>query len=100
LGVEEALTSAGPAYLHGDAVEVMARCDNVVRAGLTPKFKDVRVLGEMLSYDTQDVHVFLPNTKVALLCKTKKSRRSEFDPSLDLSYLAEGSWALPFGPPT
>jgi len=51
------------AYLHGDAVEVMARCDNVVRAGLTPKFKDVRVLGEMLSYDTQDVHVFLPNTK-------------------------------------
>lgn len=74
-GVEEALTSAEAAYLHGDAVEVMARCDNVVRAGLTPKFKDVRVLGEMLSYDTQDVHVFLPNTKVALLCKTKKKTK-------------------------
>lgn len=42
----------------------MARSDNVVRAGLTPKFKDVHVLGAMLSYDTQDVHIFRPNTEV------------------------------------
>jgi mannose-6-phosphate isomerase len=29
------------AYLCGDAIECMAQSDNVIRAGLTPKFKDV-----------------------------------------------------------
>jgi len=38
------------AYLSGDCVEVMACSDNVVRAGLTPKFKDVDTLTSMLSY--------------------------------------------------
>ncbi|KAI8100092.1 phosphomannose isomerase type I [Halteromyces radiatus] len=38
------------AYLSGDCVECMAASDNVIRAGLTPKFKDVKVLVEMLSY--------------------------------------------------
>lgn len=38
------------AYLSGDCVEVMATSDNVVRAGLTPKFRDVRVLCDMLTY--------------------------------------------------
>jgi mannose-6-phosphate isomerase len=38
------------AYLSGDCVECMALSDNVVRAGLTPKFKDVTVLCSMLNY--------------------------------------------------
>ncbi|RIA95025.1 mannose-6-phosphate isomerase [Glomus cerebriforme] len=38
------------AYLSGDIVECMAASDNVVRAGLTPKFKDVNVLTNMLTY--------------------------------------------------
>jgi len=38
------------AYLHGDCVECMATSDNVVRAGLTPKFKDVETLVRMLTY--------------------------------------------------
>ncbi|KAI9485871.1 MAG: phosphomannose isomerase type I [Benjaminiella poitrasii] len=38
------------AYLSGDCVECMATSDNVVRAGLTPKFKDVDVLVNMLTY--------------------------------------------------
>lgn len=38
------------AYLAGDCVEVMATSDNVVRAGLTPKFKDVPTLTSMLTY--------------------------------------------------
>lgn len=38
------------AYLSGQCVEVMACSDNVVRAGLTPKFKDVDNLVEMLTY--------------------------------------------------
>ncbi|XP_075229900.1 mannose phosphate isomerase isoform X2 [Lycorma delicatula] len=38
------------AYLSGDCVECMACSDNVVRAGLTPKLKDIDTLCEMLSY--------------------------------------------------
>ncbi|TQS37973.1 hypothetical protein Golomagni_01531, partial [Golovinomyces magnicellulatus] len=38
------------AYLSGDIIECMAASDNVVRAGLTPKFKDVNTLVEMLTY--------------------------------------------------
>ncbi|KAG5936674.1 hypothetical protein E4U53_000170 [Claviceps sorghi] len=39
------------AYLSGDIVECMAASDNVVRAGLTPKFKDVSTLVDMLTYN-------------------------------------------------
>ncbi|EFC42579.1 mannose phosphate isomerase [Naegleria gruberi] len=38
-------------YLYGDCVECMASSDNVVRAGLTPKFIDTETLIEMLTYD-------------------------------------------------
>ncbi len=38
------------AYLHGECIECMACSDNVVRAGLTPKFKDILTLIEMLDY--------------------------------------------------
>jgi len=38
------------AYLFGDCVECMATSDNVVRAGLTPKFKDTNTLCDMLTY--------------------------------------------------
>lgn len=38
------------AYLHGQCIECMACSDNVVRAGLTPKFKDIETLIEMLDY--------------------------------------------------
>lgn len=39
------------AYLSGDCVECMASSDNVVRAGLTPKFKDLTTLLNMLTYN-------------------------------------------------
>ncbi|CAM4747746.1 unnamed protein product [Rotaria magnacalcarata] len=38
------------AYLHGQCIECMACSDNVVRAGLTPKFKDTATLIDMLDY--------------------------------------------------
>ncbi|KZZ90378.1 mannose-6-phosphate isomerase [Ascosphaera apis ARSEF 7405] len=38
------------AYISGDIVECMASSDNVVRAGFTPKFKDVDTLTSMLTY--------------------------------------------------
>ena len=36
-------------------MECMASSDNVVRAGLTPKFKDVSTLCSMLSYKCQSI---------------------------------------------
>ncbi len=57
------------AYLYGDGIECMACSDNVVRAGLTPKYKDVSTLISMLDYTMQptqlvqqhrlSTHVFL-----------------------------------------
>lgn len=43
------------AYISGDIIECMAASDNVVRAGFTPKFKDVKNLVEMLTYSYDPV---------------------------------------------
>ncbi|KAL7409112.1 mannose-6-phosphate isomerase [Mrakia frigida] len=40
------------AYISGDIIECMATSDNVVRAGLTPKLRDVPTLVSMLTYIT------------------------------------------------
>ncbi|XP_053970113.1 mannose-6-phosphate isomerase [Anastrepha ludens] len=39
------------AYLSGDVVECMACSDNVIRAGLTPKYKDIKQLLNSLEYN-------------------------------------------------
>ncbi|KAJ4960447.1 hypothetical protein NE237_020357 [Protea cynaroides] len=38
------------AYISGEFIECMATSDNVVRAGLTPKYRDVQTLCSMLTY--------------------------------------------------
>ncbi|KDP32959.1 hypothetical protein JCGZ_12990 [Jatropha curcas] len=38
------------AYLYGECIECMATSDNVVRAGLTPKHRDIQTLCSMLTY--------------------------------------------------
>ncbi|CAI5759049.1 unnamed protein product [Candida verbasci] len=43
------------AYISGDIIECMAASDNVVRAGFTPKFKDVDTLVDMLTYSYDSV---------------------------------------------
>jgi mannose-6-phosphate isomerase len=50
------------AYLGGTFIECMATSDNVVRAGLTSKFKDVEVLCDMLTYECRPAidHLWLP----------------------------------------
>lgn len=48
------------AYIKGNIIECMANSDNVVRAGLTSKFKDVATLAEILTYDTQPVPILEP----------------------------------------
>ena len=39
------------AYLSGNLVECMAASDNVIRAGLTPKLRDTKVLCDCLTYN-------------------------------------------------
>lgn len=50
---EAIYTTAGVphAYLEGNIVECMANSDNVVRAGLTPKYRDVETLTTLLTYE-------------------------------------------------
>ena len=50
------------AYLAGDLIECMATSDNTVRAGLTPKYKDVQTLVAMLTYEQRKVAPLLPTT--------------------------------------
>jgi mannose-6-phosphate isomerase len=45
------------AYLSGDCVEIMATSDNVVRAGLTGKAKDVDTLVSMLTYGDEPIEL-------------------------------------------
>ncbi|KAL4434541.1 hypothetical protein ABPG74_007325 [Tetrahymena malaccensis] len=47
------------AYISGDCIECMAASDNVVRAGLTPKFKDKITLCNMLTYEMKDPSILL-----------------------------------------
>lgn len=45
------------AYIRGECIECMASSDNVVRAGLTTKYRDIKTLLTMLDYDCiKDVH--------------------------------------------
>ena len=44
------------AYIHGDILECMALSDNVVRVGLTPKFKDKDTMFHMLHYHSCNVN--------------------------------------------
>jgi mannose-6-phosphate isomerase len=48
------------AYLKGNIVECMASSDNVIRAGLTPKFKDIPILLEVVTDEA--VVVYSPET--------------------------------------
>ena len=45
------------AYLKGNIVECMANSDNVVRVGLTPKFKDAATLLDILDYTPHPVTI-------------------------------------------
>ncbi|MFH1194841.1 MAG: mannose-6-phosphate isomerase, class I [bacterium] len=45
------------AYIAGNIIECMANSDNVVRAGLTNKFKDVDTLLEIVKYDFKEFEI-------------------------------------------
>lgn len=51
-------------YLSGDCIECMAKSDNVIRAGFTPKFKDVDTLCKSLSYEVTEPTSLIIRPKV------------------------------------
>ncbi|TIC10574.1 hypothetical protein E3Q15_03012 [Wallemia mellicola] len=51
------------AYISGDIMECMATSNNVVRAGLTPKLRDVDTLVNMLTYESATADAQLMDTK-------------------------------------
>ncbi|XKL62739.1 hypothetical protein PGB90_002572 [Kerria lacca] len=57
------------AYISGDCVECMACSDNVVRAGLTPKFRDVDTLCRIINYKCD-------SAKSKILCPIVESEYS------------------------
>ncbi|KAL4073845.1 RmlC-like cupin domain-containing protein [Scleroderma yunnanense] len=57
------------AYVAGDIIECMANSDNVIRAGLTPKPKDIPNLVSGLTYKTTKVDEHIIKPEPFLLCK-------------------------------
>ena len=51
------------AYLRGNIIECMANSDNVVRAGLTPKFKDLATMEEIIEQKPQPAPVYRADPK-------------------------------------
>ena len=51
------------AYIKGNIIECMANSDNVVRAGLTNKFKDVNTLLEIMRYDFEKYEIINSEAK-------------------------------------
>lgn len=77
------------AYVSGDIIECMAASDNVVRAGFTPKFKDVQTLVDLLTYDYAPIEEQKMEPKdypYAVLNRAAYSSGSEatlYDPPID-----------------
>lgn len=72
---EAIFTPAGipHAYIKGNIVECMANSDNVVRAGLTPKYKDLETLTKMLTVNSDETAV----KKIEDECFIKYQTRAE-----------------------
>lgn len=77
------------AYLSGDIIECMASSDNVVRAGFTPKFKDVSTLTSMLTYNYAPIEeqkmdpVPYPYSMLNAKAYSSHSESSLYDPPID-----------------
>ncbi|KAI1724407.1 phosphomannose isomerase type I domain-containing protein [Ditylenchus destructor] len=62
----------------GDCVECMACSDNTVRAGLTPKYKDVDTLCRNLTYEMTEEPYFQPKTVSSGVLEYRPKDISEF----------------------
>lgn len=60
------------AYISGECLECMANSDNVVRAGLTNKYKDLDTLFKITNFKSQNVYKIEPNNLLNSKCKIYK----------------------------
>ncbi|MHB8854212.1 MAG: mannose-6-phosphate isomerase, class I [Ignavibacteriaceae bacterium] len=67
------------AYIKGNIIECMANSDNVVRAGLTNKFKDVKTLLDIIKYDFDIYDIINEEQKEDEV--TYKTKAEEFEVS-------------------
>ncbi len=86
---EAIFTDAGipHAYIKGNIIECMANSDNVVRAGLTNKFKDINTLLEIINYDFSPYRIINPNMangETVYLTKAEEFEVSNFKNNNDL----------------
>ena len=58
------------AYLNGNIIECMANSDNVVRAGLTPKYRDVQTLTKMLKISSEKTFVKTTESEEKIVYQT------------------------------
>lgn len=65
------------AYLQGNILECMSNSDNVIRAGLTPKYKDIEALLQVLTYDLSAPKILKGMKKGNAL--TYKTEATEFE---------------------
>ncbi|XAR51535.1 Mannose-6-phosphate isomerase [Bertholletia excelsa] len=79
------------AYLHGECIECMATSDNVVRAGLTSKNRDVQILCSMLTYK-QGFPEILPGLPLNPYTRRYLPPFDEFE--VDLCILPKGASAI------
>lgn len=84
------------AYLKGNILECMSNSDNVIRAGLTPKFKDVNTLLKVLSYDLASPQIF--NGKKKENSKIYKTDAKEFTIQIFTSNKSELKFENQVGP--
>lgn len=84
------------AYISGDIIECMASSDNVVRAGFTPKFKDVDTLVNMLTYDYAPIE----NQKMEATDYTQDVKgKREAGATLNQAAIDSQSETLEYNPP-
>jgi mannose-6-phosphate isomerase len=105
---EAFFTGAGipHAYIKGNIVECMANSDNVVRAGLTNKFKDVNALKQIAFYNTEPIEIIKKESDsdiftygspadefIISLIKGNKGERKSFKTgsSFEVALITEGS---------
>jgi len=70
------------AYISGDIVECMATSDNVIRAGLTPKLRDVPNLVAGLTYIASDHRKHLVTPASFTIASQTSTRTTLYDPPI------------------
>ncbi|MCD6204539.1 MAG: mannose-6-phosphate isomerase, class I [Candidatus Marinimicrobia bacterium] len=99
------------AYIKGNIIECMANSDNVIRAGLTPKYQDIPTLTKILDYSPNTVQIikpetidneiqypaFTPDFSISKITFGSASRKFTTEKKIELLLAVEGNGAIQWG---